>query len=225
MYSPFSGNSLSTNYGPDITTSITHENTTVSVEAAGDISPFRAASGASPSPLSSPTVAIDLDVIGEAEATEIMSIEHKALGHRPPPGSLAAQAQSAAAKHPTGRPERSSRPDTDTLTMAALEDVARISRDEARGTRGVNLDAIGASEARTLVSLEHRALGYNPPRGSLASKAQRAAAKHPQGGPMSARPNADTLAQAAVDDAAHIGERNFTRDSSPANPCYRLDLV
>lgn len=37
-----------------------------------------------------------------AEARKLMSEEHKALGHRPPPDSLAAQAQAAAAKHPQG---------------------------------------------------------------------------------------------------------------------------
>ena len=49
-----------------------------------------------------------------------MSEEHKALGHRPPPGSLAAQAQSAAAKHPQGA--ASSQPAIHKLHRAALED-------------------------------------------------------------------------------------------------------
>ncbi|KAF9264518.1 hypothetical protein L218DRAFT_847335, partial [Marasmius fiardii PR-910] len=39
---------------------------------------------------------INLDNIGEAEARKIMSVEHKALGYRPPPGSLASEAQAAA---------------------------------------------------------------------------------------------------------------------------------
>ena len=37
-----------------------------------------------------------------AEARKIMSAEHKALGFRPPHGSLAAEAQAAAARHPLG---------------------------------------------------------------------------------------------------------------------------
>lgn len=42
---------------------------------------------------------IDLSFISLKEARKLMSAEHKALGYRPPPGSLAAQAQSAADKH------------------------------------------------------------------------------------------------------------------------------
>lgn len=51
-----------------------------------------------------------------------MSAEHKALGYRPPPGSLAAEAQAAAAKHP----EASAGIPADTLREAAREDAARI---------------------------------------------------------------------------------------------------
>lgn len=54
-----------------------------------------------------------------------MSEEHKALGYRPPPGSLAADAQAAAAKHPQGKPD--SKIDTQILTEAAIKDAARIS--------------------------------------------------------------------------------------------------
>ncbi|EEB98018.1 hypothetical protein MPER_02554 [Moniliophthora perniciosa FA553] len=42
------------------------------------------------------TGSLNLDNIGEAEARKIMSLEHKALGYRPPPGSLASEAQAAA---------------------------------------------------------------------------------------------------------------------------------
>lgn len=51
-----------------------------------------------------------------------MSEEHKALGYRPPPGSLAAEAQSAAAKHPNAR----AGVDPTILAKAALEDAKRI---------------------------------------------------------------------------------------------------
>lgn len=54
-----------------------------------------------------------------------MSTEHKALGYRPPPGSLAADAQAAAAKHPEGGAD-GARVDPQTLAQAALKDAARI---------------------------------------------------------------------------------------------------
>jgi len=53
-----------------------------------------------------------------------MSEEHKALGYRPPPGSLAAEAQAAAAKHP-GNGEATVDPQV--LQQAAIKDAARIS--------------------------------------------------------------------------------------------------
>ncbi len=51
-----------------------------------------------------------------------MSDEHKALGYRPPPGSLASEAQAAAAKHP----EASAGVDKATLARAALADATKI---------------------------------------------------------------------------------------------------
>lgn len=51
-----------------------------------------------------------------------MSEEHKALGYRPPPGSLAAEAQAAAAKHP----HSTAGVDAVTLAKAALEDAKKI---------------------------------------------------------------------------------------------------
>jgi len=66
---------------------------------------------------------IDLNSVGEVEARKIMSLEHKALGYRPPPGSLASEAQAAAAKHPQGGPNP---PPTEALKKAALSDAARI---------------------------------------------------------------------------------------------------
>ncbi|KAH7924321.1 hypothetical protein BV22DRAFT_1066942 [Leucogyrophana mollusca] len=131
-----------------------------------------------------------------------MSKEHKALGHRPPPGSLAAQAQAAAARHPQGTGGRA---DSDVLTLAALSDADRIGQRGATGaTQSVDLDNIGEAEARKLVSIEHRALGYNPPRGSLAAEAQRAAAKHPSAG---GQLDDSTLTQAALNDAIDVEDR------------------
>jgi hypothetical protein len=68
-----------------------------------------------------------------------MSEEHKALGYRPPPGSLAAQAQAAAAKHPSGA--ASSQPAAHDLQRAALEDAASV---EPSGTAAqIDLNFIG----------------------------------------------------------------------------------
>lgn len=57
-----------------------------------------------------------------AEARKLMSEEHKALGYRPPPGSLAAAAQAAAAKHP----QSVAGIDAAILAKAALEDAKKI---------------------------------------------------------------------------------------------------
>ncbi|KAL0577622.1 hypothetical protein V5O48_004383, partial [Marasmius crinis-equi] len=72
---------------------------------------------------------INLDNIGEAEARKIMSVEHKALGYRPPPGSLASEAQAAAAKHP--HPDAGV--DGELLKQAALEDAAKIEKERGSG--------------------------------------------------------------------------------------------
>ena len=66
-----------------------------------------------------------------------MSAEHKALGYRPPAGSLAAEAQAAAAKNPQTTP----RIPEDHLTKAALEDAVRIK--QARAVSGVDSSATG----------------------------------------------------------------------------------
>lgn len=58
-----------------------------------------------------------------------MSEEHKALGHRSPSGSLAAQAQSAAVKHPQGA--TASRPAVHDLKRAALEDATSVHPSDA----------------------------------------------------------------------------------------------
>lgn len=52
------------------------------------------------------------------EARKLESEEHKALGYRPPKGSLAAEAKAAAAKHPEGSGEE--------LNRADLRDVAQL---------------------------------------------------------------------------------------------------
>ena len=66
-----------------------------------------------------------------------MSEEHRALGYRPPPGSLAAEAQSAASKHP----ETVAPLSEEQIRLAALVDAERIKNE--REKYGVDLSAIG----------------------------------------------------------------------------------
>ena len=65
---------------------------------------------------------VDLNKVTPVDAKKLMSEEHKALGYRPPPGSLAAKAQAAAAQHP----EKSAGVDPAALTKAAVEDARAI---------------------------------------------------------------------------------------------------
>lgn len=81
---------------------------------------------------------LDIKSLSEADARKLMSAEHKALGYRPPPGSLAASAQAAAAKHEL--PESSSVPE-EAIMQAALEDALRIKVQRAK--EGLDFDAIG----------------------------------------------------------------------------------
>ena len=71
-----------------------------------------------------------------AEARKLMSDEHKALGYRPPPGSLAAEAQSAAAKHP----DASGAVDSATFARAALDDATHIASGDSTQ---LNLKSVG----------------------------------------------------------------------------------
>lgn len=68
------------------------------------------------------TLSIDLDKVGVKDARIIMSEEHKSLGYRPPPDSLAAKAQQSATKHP----DSSLGLDAATLREAARTDAERI---------------------------------------------------------------------------------------------------
>lgn len=141
---------------------------------------------------------VDLKNVGEAEARKLMSAEHKALGYRPPPGSLAATAQAEAAKHPQAELGLNE----DVLKKAAEEDAARIQ--EQRTAGGLDLNNVGEAEARKLMSEEHKALGFRPPAGSLASEAQSAAAKHPD---TSASVDTHALQRAALEDAEQIANK------------------
>ncbi len=68
-----------------------------------------------------------------------MSDEHKALGYRPPPGSLAAEAQAAATRHP----DASANMDASTLAKAALEDATHIASING-GAQHIDVQNIGA---------------------------------------------------------------------------------
>lgn len=68
-----------------------------------------------------------------------MSDEHKALGYRPPPGSLAAEAYAAAAKHP----DASANVDSTTLVKAAFEDATHIASSNG-GTQHIDVQNMGA---------------------------------------------------------------------------------
>lgn len=70
------------------------------------------------------------------EARKLMSTEHRALGYRPPAGSLAAEAQAEAAKHPLTDVAVSE----ELLTKAALDDAQRIKNE--RGEHGIDLSAV-----------------------------------------------------------------------------------
>ncbi|EJD54397.1 hypothetical protein AURDEDRAFT_79282, partial [Auricularia subglabra TFB-10046 SS5] len=137
-----------------------------------------------------------------------MSEEHKILNYRPPPNSLAAQAQAAAAKHPDAPGAVN---DIQELKRLAADDAVRIQAERGNpppagaAYREVDLHGgltgIGKAEAAKIMSVEHQALGYRPPSDSLAAQAQRAAAQHPD-----TKPHIDPalLTDAAVNDAARI---------------------
>ena len=59
-----------------------------------------------------------------------------------------------------------------------------------------------SAEAKKIMSVEHKVLGFRPPQGSFAAEAQAAAAKHPdvQGGQL----DSEKLKEAAKIDAQRI---------------------
>jgi hypothetical protein len=164
-----------------------------------------------------------------AEARTIMSAEHKALGYRPPPGSLAAEAQAAAAKHPNPTEHL----DPNVLKEAARADAARVhdarevggnqsstitgadtaSTSAGTSTIPIDLSKVGTSDAATIESAEHKALGYRPPPGSLAAEAQAAAAKHPE---ASLGVSEAQLAEMAREDAMKVEKQRASRSSDNA---------
>ncbi|CDO70420.1 hypothetical protein BN946_scf184999.g61 [Trametes cinnabarina] len=154
-----------------------------------------------PRTTASTTASIDLDSIGEAEARKIVSEEHRALGFRPPDGSLAAQAQAAAARHPEGSLIP---PNEKALAEAAEADAVRVAG-EMGGQPSYKMQHISVpDEASLVMSEEHSELGYRPPAGSLAAEAQSAAARHPEGEPGVEHPDPISLVEAAREDAERV---------------------
>ncbi|KII84046.1 hypothetical protein PLICRDRAFT_179730 [Plicaturopsis crispa FD-325 SS-3] len=161
---------------------------------------------------------IDLSTVNAAAARTLMSVEHKALNYRPPPGSLAANAQAAAAQHPDGAEGAPPPPTPGTLKTAALLDAERIEAarralSNANGELGVDISGVGEAEARKLMSAAHKTLGFRPPPGSLAAEAQRVAAKQPGGGKV--KPDVQVLTEAAKRDAVKIASERNGNGGSP----------
>ncbi|RPD60816.1 hypothetical protein L227DRAFT_610909 [Lentinus tigrinus ALCF2SS1-6] len=161
-----------------------------------------------PPTTASTTASVDLDSIGE--------------GYRPREGSLAAQAQSAAAHHPDGSliaPNEKAlveAPEADSVRVAGelggqttykmqhIAVPAKARLQSAAETLGIDLRGMGKTEARQIMSEETSELGYRPPTSSLASEAQSAAHFHPQGEPGVEHPGPTTLRIAAREDAERV---------------------
>ncbi|THH06313.1 hypothetical protein EW145_g4171 [Phellinidium pouzarii] len=172
----------------------------VSLAAAQDASRLTAADP-SIGPLRN-TALVNLEHITSKEAQIIESEEHRALGYKPPPESLAALAQSAAALNEqlsaTSREERGSQP-TVVLKEAARADAAQLAVetcDAVGAIPTVDLDSITKEEAALLQSEEQKRRVHfgNLPSGSLASVAQSVADRNltgnrVNGGPAGIDPN------------------------------------
>jgi hypothetical protein len=75
------------------------------------------------------TASLDLSSVSTDEARTLQSAEQKALGYRPPAGSLAAEAQAEAAKNPAAAPTAS----TAELVQAARADAAEVELERRGG--------------------------------------------------------------------------------------------
>ena len=142
-----------------------------------------------------------------------MSHEHRALGFRPPPGSLAAEAQSAAARHPDGD---GTHLDDVTLREIAARDAERIKADRELGLHGdATVPALSKDAAHEVVSAEAKALGHRPPKGSLAAEAQSAGDRHPEGGSFNPEKNPvemEALKEKAREEGARLREQEVGSD-------------
>ncbi|TBU39216.1 hypothetical protein BD309DRAFT_993908 [Dichomitus squalens] len=170
---------------------------------------------AAPARHSPPEPGLDLDKISATDARVLMSHEHRALGFRPPPGSLAAEAQAAAARHPDGD---GTHLDDGALRAIAVRDAERIKADRELalvGDPAVNISAVDKDAAREIVRAEAGALGHRPPQGSLAAEAQSAGDRHPAGGsfnPGRDRGELEGLKERAREEGARLREEEVGSD-------------
>ncbi|TBU21679.1 hypothetical protein BD311DRAFT_829887 [Dichomitus squalens] len=170
---------------------------------------------AAPVKHSPPESGLDLDKISATDARVLMSHEHRALGFRPPPGSLAAEAQAAAARHPDGD---GTHLDDGALRAIAVRDAERIKADRELalvGDPAVNISAVDKDAAREIVRAEAGALGHRPPQGSLAAEAQSAGDRHPAGGsfnPGRDRGELEGLKERAREEGARLREEEVGSD-------------
>lgn len=122
------------------------------------------------------------------------------MGHVPPIDAftvVAAADTPAEPKDTTDVKTTAGTIDSQVLKVAALEDATRIQM----ATLSIDLDKVGVKDARIIMSEEHKNLGYRPPPDSLAAKAQRSSAKHPD---SSLGLDSMTLREAARADAERI---------------------
>ncbi|KAH8114850.1 hypothetical protein DFH11DRAFT_1761471 [Phellopilus nigrolimitatus] len=165
----------------------------------------RVASAAEPGPAPLDTPAVDLTHLSRTDARVIASEEHKALGYRPPPGSLAAHAQAAAAREAVEAEGGTAR--TGVLKEAARVDAARIAvlrGDPVGAAPTVDLDGVSKESAARLQSEEHKRLGHRPPPGSLAAQAQSAADRNATGNRINGGPGGVDISQVTQDDASRL---------------------
>ncbi|KAK8164477.1 hypothetical protein IWX90DRAFT_437020, partial [Phyllosticta citrichinensis] len=92
--------------------------------------------------------------VTKKDAARIESVEHKALGHRPPSGSVAAQVQAMADK---------------------VENFHKVA-DEIEEKLRVSPSSVTKEDAQHVLSKEHKVLGHYPPKDSISAAAQRVAA-------------------------------------------------
>jgi hypothetical protein len=128
-----------------MTTTVVTSSNASSIPAAAALDAVRIEAERASDAIAAALGAIDLNKVGVDDARKIMSAEHKALGYRPPPGSLAAEAQAAAAKHPDAHLDV----DPAALREAAVEDAARIVSKRRpsleKAHPAIDLDKVGAS--------------------------------------------------------------------------------
>lgn len=127
------------------------------------------------------------DQIDLVDARKLMSHEHRALGFRPPPGSLAAEAQAAAAKHPDG-------------AVGGVNKVSGNAKETSRGGPNENRQRRWSNE-----SLPRRtSIEIRPRRNSNIGGKRPFVNGQTSGGSKSVTLNEELLKEAALKDAERI---------------------